>query len=368
MRANPERYGLSGEQLAEMARLTTTAGQNIGTIAIMALATAINSEFKIVKKEAAGWRVHHVKPCAEGVGKVKGRKLQPAAVVWLQLEERQYTLLKLRVGVAGPEMAGAKLVVIEDELNGAGLKPDASPAKSEPSTGSLRSAMGLPRETAESEEAQEEGRYTEGDVYACPCGWRPSLHLRRGNGCIATVKQQAKEHWRVCRGTPPPPSRSTPGLRARIAKGNGPKNAEGNRLRAVASWKKWRQALEEREPIAAQACCVPNTDAAYGRGSGVAAGFTYVCACCGAVRHLAEMRRLPCKARKKTGIPVKEWGAIVGKAKGIATKTEAKVAMKGKAKGFDGGKVVRNKGFVVAKKAKAGETEDVGAKVMKKVH
>jgi hypothetical protein len=148
-------------------------------------------------------------------------------------------------------------------------------------------------------------------VYVCACGWRPAPHLRRANGGATTVKQQATEHWRSCRGTAPPLAKSLPGLRARIGKDNGPKNAEANRLRAVAAWSTWRAALVNMDPVAASVCCNPNTEAAYGKGAAAADGFTYLCKRCGVVRHLHKMRRFMCKSFAKTCTEARRWAAAV---------------------------------------------------------
>jgi hypothetical protein len=210
MRAHPEKYGLSGATGAEAATKAATAGQHIMTPSMMALATAVNAEMRVVKKENGGWRVHRVKPSTEGALKGKGKKAQDAAVIWLHLEEKHYKLLKLKVGELGPDLAEAKNVEFQDALEGAGKSCSLRSAMGLSPEGagegcSLRQAMGLSSESDDDHEEPGTGMYTSGDVFACPCGWRPQPQLRKSGKIVAT-KQQAKAHWRACRGTPPPPA------------------------------------------------------------------------------------------------------------------------------------------------------------------
>ena len=78
---------------------------------------------------------------------------------------------------------------------------------------SARKLLGLGRQTRASEAslppeqllgveaaAAAHEPYKKGDLYLCPCGWRPA------EGTGADMRRRAQLHWRLCQGTAPPPS------------------------------------------------------------------------------------------------------------------------------------------------------------------
>ena len=135
--------------------------------------------------------------------------------------------------------------------------------------------------------------YDAGDLYKCPCGWRPPP---RPNS--SQVKVRAKAHWRQCQGTLPPAAK-TVGMRRRLAAKNTPRMKLKRKERALDAYRAFVRKLRYQKWR--QAACDPDESTA-GISSTVAAALplirtTYACRKCGRRVDLAKMRRFPCKKR-----------------------------------------------------------------------
>ena len=330
VRENPERYRLTKENVRAEATKIASAGKVAGSRAVMALATAVGVEIRILRREEAGWRVFSAKP-AQGRAK-KARKT--TTVVWLRLESKHYQWLKPKEAGGNPPVGTMEEVSLDlvPDLVGEGRSASVAGSARSGSGGSLRralglgsqasgssavglrSALGLPGSSVSSRvsprgasvgrrsvvsqggsqatrvgvgsararakakagsrnsqdpakeatkalgkevEKGEAGRYTAGDLYACPCGWHPVKGLRKA-GKVVQADSQAKQHWRQCQGTLPP--KQFRGLRAHIAKtAVAPVSAEANRRKAVGDFKAWTAELARKRVWRLLSFCAPCT-------------------------------------------------------------------------------------------------------------
>ena len=140
--------------------------------------------------------------------------------------------------------------------------------------------------------------YEAGDVYACPCGWKPSLQT--GTNPKKNGQQREKEalqHWKDCQGEKPPKisADQSRGIAAHA-------HAAARKVKACAAisgFRQWHAKLKTKAPKVANAACQPDFETPFHRARKTAgAQRSYACTRCGKAP-IPDFKRAPRRKRPK---------------------------------------------------------------------
>lgn len=142
-----------------------------------------------------------------------------------------------------------------------------------------------------------EGRsWRPGDVYVCPCGWRPTAVPGKMHG-------QAQRHWSRCQGTVPPKMSKAAWSYKQSQTDIGDRTA----ARGIQSYKAWRASFVKTHPDLACGLCEPSFEVAFGRAFRTHNERRYVCQRCGREAPVTKFRISYCKAVDRATWDAPQW-------------------------------------------------------------